>query len=84
MMSEQWLVNRVQYIKGLKNPSATQKTLVELYEIPEGQRTPTNTKHLTTLIKAERAAEVEKGRKKRETAQTEQKNDKFSDRGMSR
>jgi hypothetical protein len=57
MMSEQWLVNRVQYIKGLKNPSATQKTLVELYEIPEGQRTPTNTKHLTTLIKAERAAD---------------------------
>lgn len=57
MMSEQWLVNRVAYIKGLKNPSVTQKTLVELFEIPEGQRTPTNVKHLNTLIKAERAAD---------------------------
>lgn len=56
-MSEQWLVDRVQYIKGLKNPSITQKTLVELFEIPEEQRTPTNIKHLTTLIKAERATD---------------------------
>ena len=57
MMSEQWLSNRVEYIKGLKSPSVTQKTLVELYEIPETQRTPINIKHLNTLIKAEKAAD---------------------------
>lgn len=56
-MSDQWLVNRVAYIKGLKNPSSTQTALVDLYEIPEAERTSTNIKNLNTLIKAERAAD---------------------------
>ena len=56
-MSEKWLIDRIAYIQGLKNPSLTQKTLVELYNIPEHERTPTNTKHLNTLIKAERTAD---------------------------
>lgn len=56
-MSEKWLSDRIAYIQGLKNPSLTQKTLVELYNIPEHERTPTNTKHLNTLIKAERTAD---------------------------
>ena len=33
------------------------KTLIELHNIPEHERTPTNTKHLNTLIKAERTAD---------------------------
>ena len=56
-MSEKWLSDRIAYINGLKNPSLTQKTLVELHNIPEHERTPTNTKHLNTLIKAERTAD---------------------------
>ena len=56
-MSEKWLSDRIAYINGLKNPSLTQKTLVELHNIPENERTPTNTKHLNTLIKAERTAD---------------------------
>jgi hypothetical protein len=55
-MSEKWLSDRIAYINGLKNPSLTQKTLIELHNIPEHERTPTNTKHLNTLIKAERTA----------------------------
>ena len=56
-MSEKWLSDRIAYINGLKNPSLTQKTLIELHNIPEHERTPTNTKHLNTLIKAERTAD---------------------------
>ena len=57
MVDEQWLGNRVLFIKGLKNPSLMQQTLVQLVEIPVAERSAKNVRDLNTLIKAERAAD---------------------------
>lgn len=57
MVDEQWLENRVLFIKGLKNPSLMQQTLVQLVEIPVAERSTKNVRDLNTLIKAERAAD---------------------------
>lgn len=50
-----WTLNRVQYIKGLKQPSEQQKLLVALYE--QADKTPEDEKKLALLIKAEKASE---------------------------
>lgn len=50
-----WTLNRVQYIKGLKQPSEQQKLLVALYE--QVDKTPEDEKKLVLLIKAEKASE---------------------------
>lgn len=57
MMSEKWLIDKIEYLKGLEKPSITQRTLLDLYAIPENQRTSTNNKHLATLINVERTAD---------------------------
>jgi hypothetical protein len=53
--SADWLINRVQYIKGLKQPTDQQKLLVALFE--QAHKTPDDEKKLGLLVKAEKASE---------------------------
>lgn len=53
--NDQWIADRVTYIRGLKNPSEQQKFLLELHSDPF--RNTENDRKFNTLIRAEKAAE---------------------------
>ncbi|WP_241613733.1 conjugal transfer protein TraD [Rosenbergiella epipactidis] len=50
----QWLINRLDYLRGLKSPSEQQRLLLLLGD--KATRTPQESKTLTLLINAERSA----------------------------
>lgn len=52
---EEWLSNRVLYLKGLKSRTEQQNILIALYE--KENRTPQDDKKLNVLVKAEKAAD---------------------------
>ncbi len=53
--NEDWLSNRVLYLKGLKSRTEQQNILIALHE--KENRTPQDDKKLNVLIKAEKAAD---------------------------
>lgn len=53
--NEDWLNNRVLYLKGLKSCTEQQKILIELFE--NQNRTPQDEKRFNVLVKAEKAIE---------------------------
>lgn len=53
--NEDWLSNRVLYLKGLKSRTEQQSILIALYE--KEIRTPQDDKKLNVLVKAEKAAD---------------------------
>lgn len=53
--NEDWLSNRVLYLKGLKSRTEQQNILIALYE--KENRTPQDDKKLNVLVKAEKAAD---------------------------
>lgn len=53
MADNQFLTDRIKYIKGLKSPSEQQSLLVMLAEMPE--RTASDDRKLAALLKAEKA-----------------------------
>lgn len=52
MQKQDWLTDRVTYLKGLKSPTEQQQILVLLAE--KSDRTPQEEKKLATLVKAEK------------------------------
>ena len=52
--NEDWLNNRVLYLKGLKSRTEQQNLLIELYD---KDRTPQDDKKFTVLVRAEKATE---------------------------
>jgi hypothetical protein len=55
MKTEDWVLDRVKYLKGLKSRTEQQDLLVMLYE--KQNRIPQDEKRLAILIKAEKASE---------------------------
>jgi len=53
--NEDWLNNRVLYLKGLKSCTEQQKILIELFD--NQNRTPQDEKRFNVLVKAEKAIE---------------------------
>lgn len=53
--NDQWIADRVAYIKGLKNPSEQQRFLLVLLE--KTGRSPDDDRKLNALLRAEKAAE---------------------------
>lgn len=54
-MQDDWLKGRLAFLRGLKTPSDHQRLLLLLAEKPD--RTPEDERKLTTLVRAEKAAE---------------------------
>jgi len=54
-MHDEWLTNRLTYLRGLKSPSDQQRLLILLAEIPEPSTE--ETRKMTVLIRAEKAAD---------------------------
>jgi hypothetical protein len=55
MEQDQWLVERLAYLRGLKSPSDQQRLLLMLADKPE--RTAEDGRKMTAIVRAEKAAE---------------------------
>lgn len=55
MKQEEWLAEKLGYLRSLKSPSDQQRLIVMLAEMPE--RTPADHRKLAALVRAERAKE---------------------------
>ena len=55
MRNNEWLANRLDYLRGLRKPTAQQQLLMALAALP--QRSPKEQRRLDVLVRAERFAE---------------------------
>lgn len=55
MRNNEWLQNRLDYLRGLRRPTAQQQLLMALASLP--QRSPREQRRLDVLVRAERFAE---------------------------